>query len=79
MHHDLQARSGAGHFVEMVHKWTALAAVEEGVPAYVLTTALFGRSPRGEGGYADRWLSAMRSQSGGHAEGPPAPAPAATA
>jgi 6-phosphogluconate dehydrogenase len=47
------------------------------VPAYVLTTALFERfSSRGEGGYADRLLSAMRSQFGGHAEGPPAPAPA---
>ena len=56
-------------------RWTALAAVEEGVPAYVLTTALFERfSSRGEGGYADRLLSALRSQFGGHAEGPPAPA-----
>ena len=56
-------------------RWTALAAVEEGVPAYVLTAALFERfSSRGEGGYADRLLSAMRSQFGGHAEGPPAPA-----
>ena len=58
-------------------RWTVLAAVEEGVPAYVLTTALFERfSSRGEGGYAGRLLSAMRSQFGGHAEGPPAPPPA---
>ena len=58
-------------------RWTVLAAVEEGVPAYVLTAALYERfSSRGEGAYADRLLSAMRSQFGGHAEGPPAPPPA---
>jgi len=50
-------------------RWTALAAIEEGVPAYVLTTSLFERfSSRGEGGFADKVLSAMRKQFGGHDE-----------
>jgi 6-phosphogluconate dehydrogenase len=52
-------------------RWTALAAVEEGVPAPVLTAALFERfSSRAEGDYANRLLSAMRKQFGGHAEKP---------
>jgi 6-phosphogluconate dehydrogenase len=52
-------------------RWTALAAVEEGVPAPVLTAALFERfSSRNEGDYANRLLSAMRRQFGGHAEKP---------
>jgi 6-phosphogluconate dehydrogenase len=53
-------------------RWTALAAVEEGIPAYVLTAALFERfSSRNEGDYANRLLSAMRKQFGGHAEKAP--------
>jgi len=52
-------------------RWTVLAAVDEGVPAYVLTTALYERfSSRGEGDFADRVLSAMRKEFGGHAEKP---------
>jgi 6-phosphogluconate dehydrogenase len=55
-------------------RWTALAAVEEGVPAHILTTALYERfSSRGEADYADKLLSALRRQFGGHAEqAPPA-------
>jgi 6-phosphogluconate dehydrogenase len=50
-------------------RWTALAAVDEGVPAPVLTAALFARfSSRGAGGYADKLLSAMRKEFGGHDE-----------
>ena len=50
-------------------RWTALAAVDEGVPAPVLTAALFARfASRGNSGYADRVLSAMRKQFGGHDE-----------
>jgi Predicted 6-phosphogluconate dehydrogenase len=50
-------------------RWTALAAVEEGVPAPVITAALFGRfASRGEADYADKLLSAMRKQFGGHDE-----------
>jgi 6-phosphogluconate dehydrogenase len=50
-------------------RWTALAAVEEGVPAHILTTALYERfSSRGEADFADKLLSAMRKQFGGHEE-----------
>ena len=50
-------------------RWTALAAVDEGVPAPVLSAALFARfASRGNAGYADRVLSAMRKQFGGHDE-----------
>jgi 6-phosphogluconate dehydrogenase len=52
-------------------RWTALAAIDEGVPAPVLTAALFQRfSSRGEGDYANRVLSAMRHAFGGHVEKP---------
>ena len=52
-------------------RWTVLAAVDEGVPADVLTSALFARfSSRGEGEFANRLLSAMRKEFGGHAEKP---------
>ncbi len=52
-------------------RWTAVAAVEEGVPAHVLTAALFERfSSRGEGDFADKILSAMRKEFGGHVEKP---------
>ena len=50
-------------------RWTILAAVDEGVPAHVLTAALFERfSSRGEALYSDKLLSAMRKQFGGHDE-----------
>jgi 6-phosphogluconate dehydrogenase len=50
-------------------RWTALAAIDEGVPAPVISAALFARfSSRGESDYADRLLSAMRKQFGGHEE-----------
>jgi 6-phosphogluconate dehydrogenase len=50
-------------------RWTVLAAVDEGVPAPVLTTALYERfESRGEADYADKLLSAMRAEFGGHAE-----------
>ncbi|MCM3885400.1 phosphogluconate dehydrogenase (NAD(+)-dependent, decarboxylating) [Frankia sp. R82] len=50
-------------------RWTVLAAVDEGVPAHVLTASLYERfSSRGEGLFADKLLSAMRKQFGGHAE-----------
>jgi 6-phosphogluconate dehydrogenase len=52
-------------------RWTVLAAVDVGVPAPVLTTALYERfESRGEADYADRVLSAMRKEFGGHAEQP---------
>jgi 6-phosphogluconate dehydrogenase len=50
-------------------RWTVLAAVDEGVPAHVLSAALYERfSSRGESDYGDKVLSAMRKQFGGHAE-----------
>jgi 6-phosphogluconate dehydrogenase len=50
-------------------RWTVQAAVDVGVPAHVLTAALYERfSSRGEADYADRLLSAMRKQFGGHHE-----------
>jgi 6-phosphogluconate dehydrogenase len=53
-------------------RWTALAAIEEGVPAPVLSTALFARfSSRDADLYADKVLSAMRKQFGGHDEKKP--------
>jgi len=52
-------------------RWTAIAAIEEGVPAPVLTTALFSRfGSRGLDLFANQVLSAMRQQFGGHAEKP---------
>ena len=50
-------------------RWTSIAAIEEGVPAPVLSAALFARfSSRGAATYADKVLSAMRKQFGGHDE-----------
>ena len=50
-------------------RWTVLAAVDEGVPAPVITTSLFERfQSRGLGEFTDQVLSAMRSEFGGHAE-----------
>jgi len=52
-------------------RWTVLAAVDEAVPANVLSSALYSRfSSRGEADYGDKLLSAMRKQFGGHAEKP---------
>jgi len=50
-------------------RWTILAAIEESAPAPVLTTALFDRfTSRGEADFANKLLSAMRYQFGGHVE-----------
>jgi len=50
-------------------RWTVLAAVEEGVPASVITAALYERfESRGQGDFTHKILSAMRSEFGGHAE-----------
>jgi 6-phosphogluconate dehydrogenase len=52
-------------------RWTVAAAVETGVPAHVLTTALYERfSSRGEADFAEKLLSAMRKEFGGHEELP---------
>ena len=50
-------------------RWTVQAAVEEGVPAPVITAALYARfGSRGHADFADRVLAAMRYQFGGHVE-----------
>ncbi len=50
-------------------RWTSIAAIEEGVPAPVLTMALYSRfTSRGADDFANRLLSAMRKQFGGHDE-----------
>jgi 6-phosphogluconate dehydrogenase len=50
-------------------RWTSIAAIDEGVPAPVLTTALYSRfASRGLDDFADKVLSALRKQFGGHEE-----------
>jgi 6-phosphogluconate dehydrogenase len=50
-------------------RWTLAAAIDEGVPAPVISAALFSRfQSRGNAGFADRVLSAMRKEFGGHHE-----------
>ena len=52
-------------------RWTIKAAIDEGVPVPVLSSALYERfSSRGEADYQDKLLSAMRFQFGGHLEKP---------
>lgn len=52
-------------------RWTIKAAIDEGVPVPVLSTALYSRfSSRGEAEFADKLLSAMRFEFGGHVEKP---------
>jgi 6-phosphogluconate dehydrogenase len=52
-------------------RWTIKAAIDEAVPAHVLTAALYERfSSRGEADFADKLLSAMRYEFGGHIEKP---------
>ena len=52
-------------------RWTVAAAIDEGVPAHVLSAALYERfSSRGQAGFADQLLSAMRYEFGGHVEKP---------
>jgi 6-phosphogluconate dehydrogenase len=52
-------------------RWTIKAAIDEGVPAHVLSSALYERfSSRGEADFANKLLSAMRYEFGGHIEKP---------
>jgi 6-phosphogluconate dehydrogenase len=52
-------------------RWTIKAAIDEAVPAPVLSTALYQRfSSRGEADFGDKLLSAMRYEFGGHVEKP---------
>jgi 6-phosphogluconate dehydrogenase len=50
-------------------RWTVKAAIDEGVPAPVISTALYERfASRGDADFAGKMLSAMRSEFGGHVE-----------
>jgi 6-phosphogluconate dehydrogenase len=73
LHQDPQLAGFAGRVSDSGEgRWTVKAAIDEGVPAFVLTAALYERfSSRGEGDFADRVLSAMRKEFGGHEEQAP--------
>ena len=60
----------AGHVSDSGEgRWTVTAAVDTGVPAPVITAALYERfESRGNGDFAGKILSALRSEFGGHAE-----------
>jgi 6-phosphogluconate dehydrogenase len=70
----LRSDSALGKFAGRVSdsgegRWTLDAAIDEGVPAPVLSAALFGRfGSRGASEYADKLMSAMRFEFGGHDE-----------
>jgi 6-phosphogluconate dehydrogenase len=72
--HALSVDPGLGSFHGRVSdsgegRWTLMAAIDEAVPAHVLASALFERvSSRGEADFADKLLSAMRKEFGGHEE-----------
>jgi len=74
MANSLQGDPDLSHYAGRVSdsgegRWTVAAAVDEGVPVPVISAALFGRfQSRGNADYADRVLSAMRKQFGGHDE-----------
>jgi 6-phosphogluconate dehydrogenase len=67
---DPQLDAFGGHVADSGEgRWTATAAIDEGVPAPVLSAALFQRFASREGSvFADKVLSAMRQQFGGHYE-----------
>jgi 6-phosphogluconate dehydrogenase len=55
-------------------RWTVAAAIDEAVPVPVLSAALYARfSSRGENTFAEKLLSALRFEFGGHKEVDPAP------
>jgi len=70
LHEDPTLASFTGHVSDSGEgRWTIKAAIDEAVPAHVLTAALYERfSSRGEAEFADKILSAMRKEFGGHAE-----------
>ena len=70
---DPTLNSLAGHVADSGEgRWTVAAAIDEGVPAHVLSAALYERfSSRGHADFADRLLAAMRYQFGGHLESAP--------
>ena len=71
--HDGQLASFGGHVADSGEgRWTVQAAIEVGVPAHVLSAALYGRfESRGRAEFANKLLSAMRLGFGGHVEQTP--------
>ena len=69
---DPQLAAYGGHVSDSGEgRWTIEAAIDEGVPTQVLSAALYARfASRGEAGFANQVLSAMRHAFGGHAEKP---------
>jgi 6-phosphogluconate dehydrogenase len=67
---DARLEAFTGHVADSGEgRWTLAAAIDEGVPAPVISAALFSRfQSRGNADYADRVLSALRKQFGGHEE-----------
>jgi len=67
---DPQLAKFAGHVADSGEgRWTIKAAIDEGVPAPVLTTSLYARfSSRGEADFQNKVLSALRYEFGGHIE-----------
>jgi len=72
LHQDRELKDFGGRVSDSGEgRWTCQAAIETGTPAPLLTTALFERfSSRGEADFANKILSAMRYQFGGHHEKP---------
>jgi 6-phosphogluconate dehydrogenase len=70
LHADPQLSSFEGRVSDSGEgRWTSLAAIDEGVPTPILTTSLYERfTSRGEATFADKLLSAMRKEFGGHDE-----------
>jgi 6-phosphogluconate dehydrogenase len=70
LHEDPKLKKFAGRVSDSGEgRWTVDAAIDEGVPAYVLSAALYERfSSRGAADFADKLLSAMRYEFGGHLE-----------
>jgi 6-phosphogluconate dehydrogenase len=70
LHEQPDLRTFSGHVSDSGEgRWTIAAAIESSAPAPVLSAALFQRfTSRGDGDFADRLLSAMRYQFGGHVE-----------
>jgi 6-phosphogluconate dehydrogenase len=68
LHEDPDLRDADTHVADSGEgRWTAVTAIEAGVPAEVLTSALFARfASRDEDAFANRMLSAMRREFGGH-------------
>jgi 6-phosphogluconate dehydrogenase len=70
LHEDPDLRNFEGRVSDSGEaRWTIAAAIDEEVPVPVISAALFGRfESRGDADFADRLLSALRKQFGGHVE-----------